>query len=119
MPRGYWTCQRVTDGVKCCAPNMNRYRKCAVCGKPRPAKRRPAHMAALDQPYEVYVALNGGVERCGICGAEQGVKRLHRDHDHRTGRPRGLLCFRCNAALRPYMTLEWLQGALDYVERAA
>jgi hypothetical protein len=114
-----WTCQRVTGGVKCGSLNPNRNRKCLNCGKPRPAKRRPKHMAALAEPYSVFLALNGGVERCGICGAEPGARRLHRDHDHRSGRPRGLLCFRCNAALRPYMTLDWLRDAVEYVERTA
>lgn len=75
-------------------------------------------MAALDLSYEEYVRINGGAH-CGICGAAQkvGGKRLHRDHDHRRGVARGLLCFRCNAALRPYMTLEWLRAAVAYVER--
>lgn len=118
MPRGFWTCQRVTAGERCAAANPNRKRKCVRCGKPRPARQRPEHLRALELPYESFVALNGG-EWCGICGAEQGARRLHRDHDHRTGRPRGLLCFRCNSALRPYMTLEWLRGAVEYVERAA
>jgi hypothetical protein len=77
-------------------------------------------MAALALSYEDYVALNGG-EACGICGAvrKPGGNRLHRDHDHRTGRARGILCFPCNSALRPYMTLEWLRAAVAYVERAA
>lgn len=75
-------------------------------------------MAALDLTYEEYVALNGG-EHCGICGTVKkvGGKRLHRDHDHRTAKPRGILCFRCNAVLRPYMTLEWLRSAAEYLER--
>jgi hypothetical protein len=113
-----WTCQRVTAGETCRHKNPSRKRKCAECGKARPARRRPKHLAALDASYEEYVALNGG-EQCGICGATQkeGGKRLHRDHDHRTGRARGLLCFRCNAALRPYMTLEWLRAAVEYLQR--
>jgi hypothetical protein len=115
-----WTCQRVKDGIKCGSGNPSRNRKCKTCGKPRPARKRPAHMTALDVTYERYVELNGG-EDCGICGATQkeGGRRLHRDHCHRTATPRGILCFRCNAALRPYMTLEWLRAAVAYLERTA
>lgn len=38
---------------------------------------------------------------CAICQcpAEQSYKGLHIDHDHITGRVRGLLCQRCNMAL--------------------
>jgi hypothetical protein len=78
-------------------------------------------MAALDVPYEEYVALNGGVEACGICGRERdpGGRRLQRDHDHRgDGTPRGLLCFACNRWLRNFMTIEWLRAAIAYLERA-
>lgn len=113
-----WTCQRVDGGQKCGHLNPRRKRKCERCGKAKPARKRPAHMVALDAPYEAFVAVNGG-EACGICGAVQkpGGRRLHRDHDHRTGKARGLLCFRDNAALRPYMTAEWLRAALAYLER--
>jgi hypothetical protein len=71
-------------------------------------------------PYEEFIALNGG-EHCGICRRprKEGGRRLHRDHDHRSGRPRGLLCFRDNAALRYYMDSDWLRAAADYLERAA
>jgi hypothetical protein len=75
-------------------------------------------MTALDQPYSVFLALNNGIERCWICGAEPGARKLHRDHDHRTGEPRGLLCFRCNAALRPYMDWHWLDAAAEYLRSA-
>ena len=75
-------------------------------------------MRALEMTYEDYVELNGGEETCGICGRppKLGGKRLHRDHDHRSGLPRGLLCFPCNAALRPYMTVDWLRSAMSYLE---
>ena len=117
--RGFWTCQRQSRGEKCRATNPNRKRNCSRCGKARPARKPPAHMSALKLSYEYYVALNGA-ERCGICGAApKPGRRLHRDHDHAgVGTPRGLLCFRCNAALRPYMTLAWLQAAVRYVQRA-
>jgi hypothetical protein len=118
-----WKCQRVAAGVKCGASNQGRARKCAACGKPRPARRKPAHMAALDLGYDGYLALNGG-EHCGICKRTRDqlanpARRLDRDHDHLTGRPRGLLCRECNRKLRSWLTREWLMAALAYLERTA
>ncbi len=96
-----------------------RQRKCGACGRKLPVKRKPAHMNALELSYQDFIELNGGIEECGICGSPPKTRRLHRDHDHRTGVPRGLLCFPCNAAIRPYMTLEWLRAALSYIERSS
>lgn len=103
----------------CRTVNAPRKRKCAACGLALPKRRRPAHLRALSLTYEQYVELNGG-EHCGICGAvpKPGGKKLQRDHDHRTGKPRGVLCFRDNAALRTYMTADWLRKAIAYLERA-
>jgi Autographiviridae endonuclease VII len=39
----------------------------------------------------------GGV--CAICLRDNNNKRLCVDHDHRTGRIRGLLCNKCNGVL--------------------
>lgn len=39
----------------------------------------------------------GGV--CAICGGVTGYKRLTVDHNHTTGKVRGLLCDLCNRAL--------------------
>jgi hypothetical protein len=113
-----WICPRVMGGLKCGGINQPRTRTCHTCGKPRPARRRPKHLTALETSYEEYVEINGG-EFCFICGRTQkpGGRRLHRDHDHRTGVPRGLLCFPCNAALRTYMTPTWLRRAAHYLER--
>jgi hypothetical protein len=114
-----WTCQRVTGGLKCGHPNPNRRRICEWCGKRRPDRKRPAHLSALKIPYDYYVEIQGG-EFCGICGTRpKPGRKLHRDHEHQgVGFPRGLLCFRCNAALRPYMGATWLRAALTYVTRA-
>lgn len=114
----FWTCQRQAAGVKCATRNPARLRKCGACGKPRPARRQPAHMAVLSEmTYEQAVELYG--ERCGVCGAGPGTRRLHRDHEHKgSGIIRGLLCFRCNAALRSYMTVEWLEKVAAYLRRA-
>lgn len=119
MPRGYWTCSRTTDGVRCRAVNPNRFQKCTACGKRRPPREKPAHLAVLAEPYSVFLAANGGIERCGICGAEPGRSKLHRDHEHKAdGFPRGLLCFPCNLQLKHTSTAEWLRAAADYLDRA-
>jgi hypothetical protein len=82
----------------------------------RKRKRQPRHMAALETPYEEYVTLNGG-EVCGVCERGPKSRRLQRDHDHRTGKPRGLLCARCNRALPYWITRDWLLAAIVYLDR--
>lgn len=106
--------------MKCGFDNPRRRLYCIACGKLRPSSvgQKPAHRTALTASYDEFAALNGS-ETCGICGAVGKTRRLHRDHDHRQGVPRGLLCFRCNAALRPYMTGEWCRRAAHYLDRAA
>lgn len=49
--------------------------------------------------FEAMVEAQGG--RCAICGNEPDYKRAYLcvDHDHETGRNRGLLCVRCNALI--------------------
>lgn len=44
--------------------------------------------------YEAMLQSQGGV--CAICGRPPKNKALAVDHDHLTGRVRGLLCFLCN-----------------------
>jgi hypothetical protein len=109
-----WTCR------KCGRKNPRLLTKCpgtwAPCTGKRPKPRKPSHHAEKDSTtYETLVERYG--ELCGICGAGRGTRRLHRDHDHKTGRVRGLLCFRCNAALRNYMTVDWLLNAAKYLDR--
>lgn len=94
--------------------NSARRQICARCGKRKPARRKPAHMAVLRTPYEEWVARYG--ETCGICGrGRSDARRLDRDHDHATGEMRGLLCFRCNRMLASWITEAWLLAAANYL----
>jgi hypothetical protein len=66
-----------------------------------PRKARSAVLKAtfgitLDDYDQILLEQNGG---CAICGTPPKTKRLSIDHDHTTGRIRGLLCNDCNAGL--------------------
>lgn len=75
-------------------------------------------MDALKIPYEQYIVINGGKEECGICGKPPpDNRRLDRDHDHVTGKPRGLLCRRCNRLLTRHLTIQWIFKAIFYLQR--
>jgi len=112
-----WTCRRSIGGVKCGAANARVKQRCVACGGIRPKRRTPAHRAILSSmPYEAWLAAFG--DRCNVCGAEQSpTRKLDRDHDHGDGRPRGLLCHRCNRQLPAWVTPAWLRAAADYLER--
>lgn len=49
------------------------------------------------EQYDAMLASQGG--KCKGCNRPPTKKRLAVDHDHRTGRVRGLLCWACNRAL--------------------
>lgn len=60
--------------------------------------------------------------KCAICGCSDygktGAKSFAVDHNHGTGKVRGLLCFRCNAALGNFEdNPELLRSALAYLEK--
>lgn len=73
------------------------------------------------QQYDAMYAAQGGV--CAICGSAETkvirgqVQRLAVDHDHTTGKVRGLLCHVCNVALGMLRdSPKLLQKALEYVQ---
>lgn len=59
--------------------------------------------------------------KCAICESENGSARwpnLSIDHDHSTGKVRGLLCHTCNSALGMFReNKEVLLKAIKYLER--
>lgn len=71
-----------------------------------------------NEAHKEYVKLTKlQAHKCAICCGNSGVRRLHIDHDHNTGKVRGLLCGKCNRALG-YLNdnKELLQKAIAYLE---
>jgi hypothetical protein len=70
----------------------------------------------LDDYYLMYAAQHG---RCKICKRNQIElgKALHIDHDHATGKVRGLLCANCNNMLaQAHDKKARLKRAIKYLE---
>jgi hypothetical protein len=84
--------------------------------------KRARQLGVTDDEYAGMLAEQGGV--CAICGGtpkrlkKDGTPyRMHVDHDHTTGRVRGLLCFQCNRLLLIRgMTAERLLNAARYLQ---
>jgi hypothetical protein len=78
--------------------------------------RMKARYGITPEDYDqMYVDQNG---RCAICSrhASEFSRRLHTDHDHRTGAVRGLLCHNCNQILgHAHDDPETLQAAIQYL----
>ena len=75
-----------------------------------------------EQYMELHEKQNG---LCGICGQPETVVMYGKqmdlavDHDHDTGKVRGLLCSNCNNGLgRFYDNVELLQNAIEYIEKS-
>lgn len=71
--------------------------------------------------YNDMLKMQNGV--CAICGMEEtrknrytGICKLHIDHDHSTGKIRGLLCSKCNFGISAFKdNPDILMEAINYL----
>lgn len=87
------------------------------CHNTYPGQRKRRLMKAYgmtEQQYFAIVAAQGG--GCAICGRRAGKKHLVVDHDHKTGKVRGILCSPCNVGLGNFQEMESrLDSAINYL----
>lgn len=91
-----------------CRECMKHHRPCQRTDK---LKRRYGLSQAN---YAAMLKRQGGL--CPLCERElASMKRVIVDHDHTTGRVRGLLCDRCNLWLRAIEKAGFVRSALEYL----
>ncbi len=107
---------------KKCGEKRNRKWAKNNISKYRAMRRRSNHKkryTAEEVNYESRLIAQGGI--CATCGRQPGVGKssLHVDHDHETGKIRGLLCQQCNRALGLVKdNIATLAAMIDYLIRA-
>ena len=89
---------------------------CKPCKAQVDNERRVQRVYGLSlAEIEAMVEAQGGL--CAVCGKRPAK---HVDHDHATGRVRGVLCFQCNAALGQVEdSTDTLRSMIDYIERTS
>lgn len=124
----FHNCKTVFDGKEAACKKCDRDRR-AVYRRNNPDKAKLRHRKnKLQQCYgltwEQYIIMleaQGGV--CAICGKPEkaknqyGVKRLSVDHNHTTGKNRGLLCQACNMRIGVLENEEFILAGKAYLER--
>ena len=99
--RKRWKIKRIAQGY-ChgCGAHQKEVdsNKCAIClrgDRRRSLRHKLKKMGASFSDYEERLNGQGGI--CAICS--KVLDRPYIDHDHETGRIRGILCQHCNTAL--------------------
>lgn len=99
-----------------CGTEIARARKrCIPCGEAFQIRKDRARLYGLthSQVTALYAEHNRG---CAACGDK--AVRLNIDHDHLSGKVRGLLCTGCNLALGHVKeNTERLQALISYLNR--
>jgi hypothetical protein len=90
-----------------------------TASKYRHLSRRNTWRKAGIDPDEAEQVLRNHDGHCAICGTDQPLGRFGTwgiDHDHATGKIRGVLCHHCNVGLGHFKDdVHLLQRALEYV----
>ena len=81
--------------------------------KQRLVYRRQTEYGVSEEDYNAMVLLQNNL--CAICN-KPSHRTLHVDHDHKTGRVRGLLCYSCNTGIGLLRDdINYLANAIKYL----
>ncbi len=94
----------------------NRSRKCVTCTAIKSREQRLRRVFGISiAEYDAIFAVQGGV--CAICRrGPEALLDFGVDHDHRTGKVRGILCTQCNYYfLGRFDDIARLEAAAEYL----
>jgi hypothetical protein len=104
--------------------NGKKNRYCAACVRAKQAKvpKETSRRYMLKSKYgmtpEVYDAMMSGQQGCCAICRLPITGRIHIDHDHATGRVRGILCYGCNVGLGFFNdSIVLMKGAIAYLAK--
>jgi hypothetical protein len=122
-------CQRADGYLSKCKSCVKEYRKLHPLDNPKiysgmltkdPYYNRKKNLKKLYgitlEEFNEMLLLQDGV--CKVCkNLQLGKGDFHVDHDHKTGKIRGLLCHKCNVALGMVQdSIEILQSLISYLK---
>ena len=130
MPYASKEARQAYDRARSKKHNRSRYEKDPAKEYERTSTYLKEHPEVVRKSYlkrtygltmEAYNSMLEGQDGvCAICQCEPEYgKNLHVDHDHNTGKIRGLLCIKCNRALGLlYDDLETVASLLEYLRKS-
>lgn len=85
--------------------------------KPSGLRKYWPHLTLKEAEAERQKLSDAQNQSCAICKKHEShfMKRLAVDHNHKSGRVRGLLCYRCNKFKVGRGTIESVTEVLDYL----
>lgn len=100
----FYTDKRTKNGLRA---------ECKKCSRWKYILKQYNLMA--DEWRAIYKEQNG---KCPICNSSLDDKDWHTDHDHKTGKIRGILCPRCNKGIGHFCdNPSYLRGAARYLDK--
>lgn len=107
------------DRTKCILKGCNKNiesKKTKLCSTHQNLLRNGAD---FDSMIEVYKNFNGECAICKSSDPKTYYKKFHTDHDHKTGKVRGLLCDQCNKGLGHFKdNIYYLESAIRYLNES-
>lgn len=107
--------------INCGDPIAHRTSKGGVCSRCRRSSIYERQYRVDLDKLELMLYRQG--DCCAICNTEISLEKpitAHVDHDHTTGRVRGILCGLCNKGLGMFRdNVKSLKRAIEYIEQAS
>lgn len=83
------------------------------------ANLQKLHRISVDEYYRMWASQGGKCRLCADHLKETAKRKPPLDHCHKTGKIRGILCFRCNSLLGAIEMPGFVEAAQDYLRRTA